>query len=263
MVIWVGFLDIKQINTLCRMREEDLNVLNELRSKAKNVRYRDLFYCEESWGEPRDLLYERYLSYSLSKVINLIKKYNLNIDRFLEYLHYLQHEYIDIMWIADHYGDYLDAEYYLRGRLKRKMDKYPKHLLYWHHIKTKEFLAFKKQIDEENFKNICADHKDYAWKDKNFCIVVPQYSKDLKTEGAILNHCVGTYVDKVAKGKTFIVFLRRIMNPTEPYVTVEIKNNTLITAYAKENTKPDDDALDFLRKYVEVQHFDLDWCWGV
>ena len=45
--------------------------------------------------------------------------------------------------------------------------------------------------------------------------------KELTDEGNRLSHCVGTYGEKHAEGKTAIFFIRRSSRPKEPYYTLE------------------------------------------
>lgn len=77
---------------------------------------------------------------------------------------------------------------------------------------------------EEGFKVALERVKDYAYKDEEtgLEIVLPTSVKDLKYEGDILHHCVGTYVDSIIGGKENIVFLRRSDMPAEPYYTIEL-----------------------------------------
>ena len=56
-------------------------------------------------------------------------------------------------------------------------------------------------------------------------LVVPETADDIKAEGEALHHCVGSYVDRVARGETSIFFIRRADSPDEPYFTLEWKNN--------------------------------------
>ena len=45
----------------------------------------------------------------------------------------------------------------------------------------------------------------------------------LNSESSALGHCVKTYGDKVAEGKTLIFFIRKKSEPEVPYYTLEIK----------------------------------------
>ena len=46
--------------------------------------------------------------------------------------------------------------------------------------------------------------------------------QDLFEEGRKLNHCVGSYADRISEGKTCICFVRKKEEPDQPYFTVEV-----------------------------------------
>ena len=56
-----------------------------------------------------------------------------------------------------------------------------------------------------------------------FILKIAESQEDLNVESSVLGHCVRTYGDKVAEGKTIIYFVRREEKPDEPYYTLEIK----------------------------------------
>ncbi|MCI8673082.1 MAG: hypothetical protein HFI89_06290 [Lachnospiraceae bacterium] len=56
-------------------------------------------------------------------------------------------------------------------------------------------------------------------------LVVPRNGEEIKTEGATLHHCVGGYVERVAKGETSIYFIRKAEAPETPYFTMEYRDN--------------------------------------
>jgi hypothetical protein len=64
---------------------------------------------------------------------------------------------------------------------------------------------------------------------------VPRDTQEIKNEGAALHHCVGTYVDRVAKGQTHIFFVRRVEEPDTPYFTMEYNNGRVIQCRGNHN----------------------------
>ena len=73
------------------------------------------------------------------------------------------------------------------------------------------------------------DGKDaFSIKGKGLMLVVPKSGDEIRAEGAELHHCVGGYVEKVAKGETSIFFIRKADVPDEPYFTLEWKNNDIV-----------------------------------
>ena len=60
-------------------------------------------------------------------------------------------------------------------------------------------------------------------------------AQEIKNEGAALHHCVGTYVDRVAKGQTHIFFVRRVEEPDTPYFTMEYNKGRVIQCRGSHN----------------------------
>lgn len=91
-----------------------------------------------------------------------------------------------------------------------------------------------KQYMEEIFdKNEGADA--FSIKGKGLIIVVPQSGAEIKAEGDALHHCVGGYVEKVARGETNIFFIRKSDAPQESYFTLEWKDNKIIQCRGMRN----------------------------
>ena len=94
---------------------------------------------------------------------------------------------------------------------------------------------------------------EYGIKDNKskYEIIRPKVTQDLKNEGVSLNHCVGSYVDRVSNGKTKILFLRKKKDPESPFVTIEVKDNKLNQVSAAYNHVPDSSVLKFLQQYCK------------
>ena len=74
----------------------------------------------------------------------------------------------------------------------------------------------------EQFQNSIMNVSQYTYENDNYKIIMPYGPQDLVYEGNQLNHCVGGYVDRVIKGQTYILFLRRKEAPATPFFTIEI-----------------------------------------
>ena len=51
---------------------------------------------------------------------------------------------------------------------------------------------------------------------------MPTEPKELADEGINLSHCVGDYIDRVASGECYILFLRRRNAPEQSLVTLQL-----------------------------------------
>lgn len=68
----------------------------------------------------------------------------------------------------------------------------------------------------------------FAITGKGLMLMVPKSADEIKAEGTALHHCVGTYVERVAKGETMILFVRKIDAPNEPYYTMEWNGSKVV-----------------------------------
>ena len=73
----------------------------------------------------------------------------------------------------------------------------------------------------------------------------------MQNEGKMLNHCVETYADRVAEGKTDIFFIRRTSDPLKPYYTLELDEGKMTVRQnrGKRNCE----------RTPEVQKFEDEW----
>ena len=99
-------------------------------------------------------------------------------------------------------------------------------------------------------------------KGKGLLLVVPVSAEDIKAEGAALHHCVGTYVDRVARGETNIFFIRKEKEPNEPYFTMEWRDNDIVQCRGSRNCgmTPEVEAFTkaFKKKMLETIEKDKD-----
>lgn len=116
-----------------------------------------------------------------------------------------------------------------------------------------------KEFNDKSFAEKWATQKPrwekFCYKDKDFEIVAPESGEEVVAEGRILDHCVGGYVDRIAKGETIILFMRKRSDPQKPFYTLNISpdGTRLIQAHGYKNRWPatDPETLPFLDKWVE------------
>lgn len=68
----------------------------------------------------------------------------------------------------------------------------------------------------------------FAIKGNGLVLIVPENVDEIKAEGEALHHCVGSYINKVARGETSIFFVRKAKEADKPYFTMEFNNNHVI-----------------------------------
>jgi len=76
---------------------------------------------------------------------------------------------------------------------------------------------------------------------------------EIVKEGRFLHHCVGgdTYLGSHNQGKTVILFLRDAKTPNIPFITVEIRGETIKQWYGAYDKKPNEEFFDgWLKTYI-------------
>lgn len=97
-----------------------------------------------------------------------------------------------------------------------------KHLIYLETELTKVYNIYRDKAKNEAFKHSIERLKAYEFSDGQLSVVAPTQASDLTTEGAVLHHCVGSFIDAVANNKENVVFIRRNDLLNEPYYTMAI-----------------------------------------
>lgn len=110
------------------------------------------------------------------------------------------------------------------------------------------------QEKEEKYKFIKQRYIDLSYKDNDFTIIYPNTLSDVKLEGLILHHCVGSYVDRILDMKAYIMFIRKNEDINTPYFTLHyvLENNKIVIkqVHGKYNCNTSDKILNFVKSWA-------------
>ena len=81
-------------------------------------------------------------------------------------------------------------------------------------------------------------------------IVAPVEVQEILNEGKALHHCVGSYVDKVIKGETAILFIRNINDPETPFYTLEYRKGQIIQCRGNRNDETTNEIDEFTTAWI-------------
>lgn len=100
--------------------------------------------------------------------------------------------------------------------------------------------------------------KKFSFKDDQFILRPARTNSEIVVEGQVQHICVGggMYRDKMEKGKSYILFLRKKEEPDIPFYTIEISPDyKIIQRHGKYNHEGDEvkEVDEFLNKFVEVR----------
>jgi hypothetical protein len=120
-------------------------------------------------------------------------------------------------------------------RMCRKMGKAPEKVNNFmrEYCEThKEYELRKTEFDNKQLRANYAKHSkawEFAYGD--YVVSIPTCGQEIVTEGREMHHCVGSYVDKVVAGSTYICFVRHKDTPNECYITCQVHTDGRIGQY--------------------------------
>ena len=197
----------------------------------------------------KDIIKDMNSYWVMDYFLTLIINYKYEYKRLIDVLYYYnQNEVLSINRALSCLKDYAR----MQSAITKKYKKYPKYLKTMHDIVVSNYNTFKKAYSEEIFKKRI--NLDLEYKNKNFSILYPKSTKEIKQEGINLNHCVASYIERVVEGKTHILFLRANDDLEESLVTIEVYQETLSQAQGEYSRNINNSEKEFLEKYCKVKN---------
>lgn len=115
----------------------------------------------------------------------------------------------------------------------------------------------KKEIDAKAIVAQLAKHaKAWEFENDDFTIIVPSTPAEFEAEANAQSNCVySTYMEKVVRGETNVVFVRKKSDPTVSHITCEVTNDGRIKQFLlKHNYRPAYDSAETVFK-VEFEKY--------
>ena len=85
-------------------------------------------------------------------------------------------------------------------------------------------------------------HKRMEMRINGLAFILPRKATELVNEGFELHHCVSTYINQYASGKTTILFIRDQEEIDRPLYTMEFQNKEIVQIRAKYNQRPPEEV---------------------
>lgn len=151
--------------------------------------------------------------------------------------------------------DYWNMQKTLGANMTEKKVLFPDNLSKAHDDAVAEYNKRKDEMMIKGFR-IAAEKitKQFSFSAGGIMIVVPQTADDLTKEGKTLSHCVRSYAERVARGETVILFVRKVEEPEKPYFTMEVKDGKIIQLRGKNNCAPKEDVRKFEKAFIQQYH---------
>jgi hypothetical protein len=83
-------------------------------------------------------------------------------------------------------------------------------------------------------------------------IRIAESEDELRNEGTTLHHCVATYAQRVMRGETMILFIRKEAEPDKPYYTMEFRDGHIIQLRGAHNCDPTVEVIKFREKFEKA-----------
>jgi len=198
------------------VNEEKLNIIQE--SALNNIQLTEdqiIYISEDEICRDWNAIFE-------------IVKYS-NINKILKYLESQRGGSITSYYIVTDWRDYLKTCEKLKFDLKNEFILFPRNLKAEHdRVDALVQIKNNKKADREIKKMYGELSALYAWSDKDYEIIVPKMAMEIIKEGQNLHHCVGTYLERVQKKQTTILFLREKNDIEKSFYTLEIRAGKIV-----------------------------------
>lgn len=221
---------------------KDLRIVKYAAEQEVKLSVKDLSTLRYVTANGRYAFYRKFVDSMKYTTLNKLDKYltNQKIKQVQDYF--------------DYTGWLLEMGYDMRN----EFNLYPKNFVAKHDEMSKAYMKFKNKKYLEDVKKFncllkkmrkeTAEDNPVNLKIGELFIRLPYNAKELKTEGEVLHHCVGTYVDRVMRGETTIFFVRQVTKPDIPYYTLEWKNHNVAQCRGSHNC----DMTPEVKAFVEI-----------
>ncbi len=158
-------------------------------------------------------------------------------------------------YILSDWADYISDCEKLEFDLTEDCILYPRNLHQAHQNTIKQIkIQGNALLDRQITKRLPTLNQRFYWEDEQFLIRPATTSVELINEGKALHHCVGTYGDRYAVGKTNILFIRRRNAPDKPFYTMEINNqNAIVQCRGLKNCGMIDKVQKFVDEFKSIK----------
>lgn len=174
------------------------------------------------------------------------------------------------------YRDYVRMRNQLPVHIKRNWPKCPNLTKHnsdkWHSLITVEFNKHRAQIEllknqqkqSQYFEEVYPKAKEFEFSDEDYQIIAPEIVTSLLEEGRALHHCVGSYVDSVAAGREYILYLRKVIEPDTPFFTINLlPNGEVRQIHGLCNCNVPKELKPFIDKWAKQFELNIKSCNGI
>ena len=231
-----------RLSTLRWLQHEEKQ---EARGSKKRITQESLDYLEEKHISPEECEEILKATGSVNRMVNYIKKQKVAP-------HNLTNTWNDYLRMAENEGmDITDDIVRLPKDLKARHDELVERINARRNEKQLQAAREKYKKKDLEIMAHLPETRKYFWENEEYMIIPAGKCEELVREGQQLHHCVGAsdlYMDRMAKGKSWILFLRKKEDINTPYYTIEIdmESDRIKQWYSAFDRKPDEKKIQKL-----------------
>ena len=197
----------------------------------------DLIYKAKLYmSEVRDI---QDTKYSLKKTVNYIIKQKCTVSEWIHYLNIIRGLGYDLKDNSYVYpksfkkADKRVSDEYIQKQedLRKKANEERRMFL----TKRDGMIAKISDALRENYRI-----REFFSGSNGLQVYVPESAEELLNAGRDLHNCIGSYADRIAQGKALVFFVRRIEDPTSPYIALEYCHGRIVQCRYDHNRSVDD-----------------------
>lgn len=184
---------------------------------------------------------------TVGHLFKLVDEYGYSPKSLIMYVDRLMtYEAIDsASWVFRELVDYCN----MMSSISDKFERYPKNFLTTFKIATRNYNRLKQEFPDELL--VKRYQRDLSYKDRDYIVVTPKSTQDIKDEAVQQNNCVASYIQSVIDGNTHIVFMRNAELPEKSLVTLQLNGNKVTQAARRFNNEITDQDRAFIKKYED------------
>lgn len=153
--------------------------------------------------------------------------------------------------------DYLKDYYLCLGNVKNPV-KYPRYLATAHDVASANAKARGDSKYKSGVMSNYRDNKKLEGKFGNYAFIVAMTPEEIIDEANQQSNCVAGYISSVANHSTTIMFMRKLDNIDSSWVTFEVREDSIVQAYATYNAPLNEEQSKALRQFAKANELTVE-----
>ena len=204
------------------------------------------------------MCYQIYSRYSrtgdIEKLAALVFTKKYNMKRLTTYLRddiYIKQGISDPMVGIRILYDYVN----MCTEMNCSYEKYPKSLKMAHDIAMRNYSFVINSEDRKEFDKIVNQeyYKKLEYSGSDYIIVVPKSIEEIIQDAKKLRHCGDSYIMPLLQGRTNLYFMRKKAAPDKPWITIEVKYNTVEQYACFGDELPEKDVVNRINEWKKAK----------